>query len=365
MRQTTKSSRHAAALAALLATTVVQAVVWAGDGYHIDRHSIDGGVGAVSGNSFSLWGTIGQPDAGVANGGTFSIVGGLHGIAIDGAGDCVDAAGCADAQNDGIRDDNCVWSACNGGMCLDIPLAQFADMGGAFGACPPDTFANIHDKNHALNCFSGVNVCDPINIDAGGPFGACSADGFCNIHDANHALSVFAGTSTCSCPSGPLPEFEPEVWSEATVQIVPRWRAVHRDDRIVVDVFLNRAALALRSYQLHLQVTGGKSGQLKLVDIHIDDRRDGPFEGRADVFEAFNVSTGQMLSGLDDAEGAIAHGRVYLATFVYEAPRAARGEFVVDLADGDQAQSYLVAPQDGQIVIAGTKPAVVQISERW
>lgn len=47
--------------------------------FKIDWHSIDGGGGTSSGGSFSLNGTIGQPDASAQpmTGGTFSITGGF------------------------------------------------------------------------------------------------------------------------------------------------------------------------------------------------------------------------------------------------------------------------------------------------
>lgn len=47
--------------------------------YDINWSTIDGGGGPASGGTFSLNGTIGQPDAGVMSGGVFTITGGFWG----------------------------------------------------------------------------------------------------------------------------------------------------------------------------------------------------------------------------------------------------------------------------------------------
>jgi hypothetical protein len=268
---------------------------------------------------------------------------------------------CASVDEDLIRDDNCIWWECDTGSCLDTPLTQFADMGGAFGACPPDTFANIHDKNHALSCFAGTNPCDPINIDAGGAFGVCPPDGFCNIHDANHALSAFAGTSTCSCPSGPLPEFDPTITGSATLFASASRRVVNPGSNVQVRFFVDGPIEALRSYQLDAIVTGGEAGVLELVEIVIEDRKNAAFIGRLDDFSAFNTSTGQMLSGLEANDGVVVQKERYLATFTYKASKDASGTFVVDVHD---QETFLIAPDNGQIVVEGTEPAVIIISSR-
>ena len=48
--------------------------------YSIDWFTIDGGGGTSTGGVYSVSGTIGQPDAGVMNGGAFSLTGGFWGI---------------------------------------------------------------------------------------------------------------------------------------------------------------------------------------------------------------------------------------------------------------------------------------------
>lgn len=48
--------------------------------YSIDWFTIDGGGGTSSGGSYSVSGTIGQPDAGSMSGGAYTLVGGFWGL---------------------------------------------------------------------------------------------------------------------------------------------------------------------------------------------------------------------------------------------------------------------------------------------
>ena len=48
-------------------------------GYTLDWWTADGGGGASTGGSYSLGGTIGQPDAGTSIGGTYALAGGFWG----------------------------------------------------------------------------------------------------------------------------------------------------------------------------------------------------------------------------------------------------------------------------------------------
>jgi hypothetical protein len=276
--------------------------------------------------------------------------------------DCSIASNCADTDQSGVRDNNCEWWECAEGACAGTTLAQFADMGGAFGACPPDSFANIHDRNHSLSCFAGTNPCDSINIDAGGAFGACPPDGFCNIHDANHALAAFAGTTTCSCPAPPMPESEPVVAGTATIRMTASTRAARPGDEIVVRVFVNSTDAELRSYQLDVEVSGGSSGQLGLLDVEIEPRKDWIFARGDGVFDAFNVTSGQMLAGLEEDDGVNVADGGYLATYTYRVSKDAVGTFLIDLQHEGDAQAFLVAPQNGMIGIATVSPAVVKIA---
>jgi hypothetical protein len=62
--------------------------------FDLSWHTFDGGGGMFStGGSFSLGGTIGQPDAGVMTGGTFTLTGGFWAGAIAGTSCIGDANG--------------------------------------------------------------------------------------------------------------------------------------------------------------------------------------------------------------------------------------------------------------------------------
>ncbi len=308
----------------------------------------------------------------------------LHDFNANGVPDVCESVGCFNASSccdvavaDGIRDDGCVWCACNSGVCSAQPLGTFADMGGAFGACAPDGFSNVHDRNHALTCFSGENPCDDLNVDAGGAFGACEADGFCNVHDANHALTGFAGTNLCSCSPSPAASVDRVVVGRAQLEVRTERPMIRPARTVRVRVLVKAMSSAaarsafsgneqvnLQSYQLHLAVSGGRRGILELVDITIEPHKQFVFRGRSDVFDAFNTETAQMIAGLDDMLGVAGQGDAYLATYTYRASPDAAGQFVVDVlhdeSNGDQ--TYLVAAHGEQIVIESTTAAAIRVT---
>ncbi len=299
--------------------------------------------------------------------------GGAGGDIIEGAIDnvrvvaelgCAVVEECCDVDGNAVRDDACSWCSCETGACGVVPLAPaFADMGGAFGACPPDGFANVHDRNHALACFSGTNGCDDLNIDAGGPFGDCAPDGFCNIHDANHALAAFAGQTPCTCPPSPMPSHGTMTAGSTSLSLRARSRTAHPGDAVDVSVFIDGALRDLRSYQLHVAVSGGRTGELELIGVTIRTRGDAAFVGD---FTAVNLERGQVLSGRNVDHGVSTVAGAYLATYRYRVSRDASGVFVIDAlhdrARGDQ--SFLVASGDREVEIAGTLPATLEVSAK-
>jgi hypothetical protein len=254
---------------------------------------------------------------------------------------CVASGDCADLDANGVRDDACTWWTCSGGGCQGLP-ATFADMGGAFGACLPDGAADSNDRFHALNCFSDTDTTgdpgypcevDPpqaFNVDAGGPFGDCQPDGVCDGNDAFHALNAFSGQSACSCPSpGPAPQAPPPVVGRAVVALETRAPRGGAGEIVYVDAFLESATVAVRGYQLHVGVTGGRRAGAELVDLYIEDRPDRLFAGLP-AWEAFNLESAQLLAGVDGA-GVMAGKRRYLGTFTYRVPADAAHDLAVDL----------------------------------
>ncbi len=291
---------------------------------------------------------------------------------IEGPPQCLDLADCADIDDDGIRDDNCVWQSCDDGMCANIAIV-FADMGGQFGACAPDGAADGNDRFQALNCFADVDVdqepgypceLDPpnaLNVDAGGKFGDCNPDGVCDGNDAFAALNAFAGTSACSCPldgdPAPTIDLAPVVTAKSALHLTAPSR-VRAGELVEVDVFLSTPLDDLRGYQLHLATGGGTHGTLELVDVAIAD------EAVLDsAWSAFNIVSGQMVAGTDVPGRRVEAG--YLATFTYRASSDARGTFTVDVlhgADRDTRTYLFPTPAQGMIAIADTAPLQIEVT---
>ncbi len=318
---------------------------------------------------------------------------------------------------DNKTDNVCVWWQCGGGTCtgdptqpcsedsdcgaggpcvpsapdecLSVALTDPSDMGGGFGNCEPDGFCNNADINHALLRFATANPCSGINIDAGGPFGACPPDGFGNLFDANHAASCFAVANPCTCtpgnactlPSecisgvctggfcepvgGPAPEMGPNIVGGTGLTLETSNRTVRRGATFQVQAYVNSPLAALSGYQVHTGVTGGRSGSLELVDVSIADRDDDVFATASGVFDAFNVGTSQMLSGLHGDGFVATAGKGYLATFTYRVSDDAVGTFVIDILHDESAgdQTFLVGADDrDKIEITKTTPAVVVVT---
>ena len=208
----------------------------------------------------------------------------------------------------------------------------------------------------------------------------------CSLADALHALTCFAGDNTCTCPPSPSPEQGPTVGGSTVLRAVADARSIKAGSEVQVRIFVDEPLEALFGYQLTAVVSGGRKGSLDLVDIAIEDRRDAVYAPRspriairgsdqsafttshpsltptAALFQAFNVETAQMLAGnFDGPVSTPADG--YLATFTYRASADAVGTFVIDIVRGDVIQTLLVgADQNEQIVVSGTRPAVIVVT---
>jgi hypothetical protein len=332
----------------------------------------------------------------------------------------VSTAPCSDGDQDfdGIRDDNCAFWQCIDGVCLEAATV-FADIGGSNGNCIPDGAADGNDRFHALNCFANQSTlgtagypCElsppaALHADAGGPFGACCPDGVCDGNDAFHALHGFAGDSPCQCPAnfvcpcpvpsagvclgnklqactsdrdcgggscqlvlcqpGPAPispgEGGPQIVAAATLRLESSQDKIRAGETVDVVVTLGNALADLRGYQLHVVAVGGDAGSLDLVDLSIEARKDHVFAGLPD-WRAFNVSTQQVLAGID-ASGVEAPQGAYLATLVFRASEDAAGTFTIDLLHDDsqpaQRTFLFPTPAGAKIQVQETSPAVVTV----
>jgi hypothetical protein len=64
---------------ALIAMVTTGAALASNQAYTLDWWTVDGGGWTSSGGNYTLGGTIGQPDAGVMQGGAYTLVGGFWG----------------------------------------------------------------------------------------------------------------------------------------------------------------------------------------------------------------------------------------------------------------------------------------------
>ncbi len=289
---------------------------------------------------------------------------------------CQDDADCADGDADGIRDDNCTFSECVGGACVETDIV-FADMGGQFGQCGPDGTADGNDRFHALNCFANTDpnggpadpyMCEPsapqaYNVDAGGPFGSCAADGVCDGNDAFHALNAFDGTSLCSCPANPAPAIDPIVIATARLILVPHTDHAAPGEVIDVHVYLDTPLKDLRGYQLHVRTRGGRRAELRLIDMGL--HQPSVLTARShSPWSAFNVETRQLLIGLDEPGIPVRPG--YLATFTFQVPMTARGTYLIELCHDDRRhddRTFLFTTDPAtRIAIKDSMPALLTIT---
>ncbi len=298
-----------------------------------------------------------------------------------GGGDCTIVSDCADLDNNGVRDDGCVWWLCGAGVCQATEVV-FGDMGGQFGACAPDGTADGNDRFLALNCFADVDPNTPppasfpceveapvaFNVDCGGQFGSCEPDGVCDGNDAFAALNAFEGASSCSCPldGGPSPMITPEVVGTTAVRLDPQSPAVRPGGTVEVTVRLDAAVFDLRGYQLHFEVLGGTAGALDLIDLAVQEHDDHVFDPGA-WWDAYNLRTRQLVAGLD-RPGVNALDGAYLATLTLRASKDARGTFIVSLAyDPDDASARTVlfpTSAHGYIAIEEVTAAHIEVVHR-
>jgi hypothetical protein len=289
----------------------------------------------------------------------------------DVAQNCKTDAACADLDENGVRDDACVWWSCDAGACNGTDV-DFANYGGKFGECTPDGIVDANDGFHALNCFSNQSTsgvpgetypCEenaPLaaNVDAASLGSPCTPDGVCDANDYFTALNVFEGVSPCSC-AGPAPGYAPTTSARVSMTLSAAQASVRPGGVVSVAARIDQPLADLRGYQLHVETSGGHSGQLELVDMTIEPRKDVAL---ADQWRAFNLESAQLAAGRSSAGVSTAAG-AYLATFTFRATKDASGSFVIDLrrADAGGRSALFTTPVDQQLDISGTTPARVDV----
>lgn len=258
--------------------------------------------------------------------------------------ECAAFSSCADLDGDQRRDNPCVWWACVEGTCQPTPI-QFADLGGQFGACPPDGVVDGNDRFHALNCFANQDTtpgspypCDvaaphALRADAGGAFSTCVPDGVCDGNEAFLTLNEFGGVAGCRCTAngglpGPAPIAPPTV---AGAFDPPRLTSRPGTEE-TLDIVLPEPPADLHGYQLGLSISGGLSGHIEVVDMVIDAWRVAP-GASGPTWRAFNRTRGSVVAGFDTPPTPVTG---YLVTVIVRASHDAAGVFVIELASASQ-----------------------------
>jgi len=300
----------------------------------------------------------------------YAFDGDLQNLSIAVIGPCTTLSDCADLDGNGVRDNGCVWWACDAGTCASMEIA-FADMGGFAGDCAPDGTADINDRFHVLNCFANQNTtgdgeypCElapPVafNVDSAGLDTPCVPDGVCDGNDAFAVIDAFDGTSPCSCGGGPMPHVPITVVGKVTLDVRPRQVHVQPGDWLDVDVFLGSAVEQLVGYQLHLRSVGSRSGRLELVDMRLDPDKRSVF-GIETPWMAFNRDRAQMLAGYDGA-GIRAAAGAYLGTFHYRVPADASGTIVLELVV-ERGLSAVFLADPAKRVFVDSRPASIHVA---
>jgi hypothetical protein len=123
---------------AIVLTAGAAALAPQGPSFDLSWHTVDGGGGTSTGGGFELDGTIGQPDAGVMSGGTFTFTGGVFGAA---APPCPWDCGGDNDGNVGIVDFLELLAQWDGGGSCDfdgggVGIVDFLKLLANWGPCP-------------------------------------------------------------------------------------------------------------------------------------------------------------------------------------------------------------------------------------
>jgi hypothetical protein len=119
----------------------------------------------------------------------------------------------------------------------------------------------------------------------------------------------------------------------------------------------------LQSYQLHVHASDGSSGQLTLVDIAIEDRKNSVLDPST-ALTAFNVERSQMLASVQQHH--VAARGTYLATFTFRVSDDAAGRFVIDVSpdEANGNQTVLINNDTNRIAISSTDAGLLHVVSR-
>jgi len=199
-------------------------------------------------------------------------------------------------------------------------------------------FANVIDLNGIISCFQGysddtINLYSCDQVPAATLTGDClPPDGIINVDDILACVDFMFYGIDYPCPDpcftgpeAPMPLEEPTATAE--LEAVESPSQINPGDYVDVDVDIAGTA-DLRAYQVSVDISGGSSGTLNLVDVFIDETRsDYAFFGTGETtYPALDVA-GRRVANVLQTGSVDATGAVYAATFRFQATSTASGDF--------------------------------------
>ncbi len=331
-----------------------------GYGFEITRSTVDGGGGRMSSISFTLTGTVGQPDAETNTGGIYTLTGGFHSAATTAPPkECIAAADCDDALV-------CTFDSCGANICSNSP-ALYGDVAGLAG-CGPDGVVDLFDIIAILDGFSGNSVCALSQVDIAGSQGACTPDGVVNIFDVLNGLNVSQGAVPCDCSGdgAPIPQPPGDALTGSISQrqsgtvvltLSPRSRSVKPGGTLWVDVFASGAG-DVRGYQFAVSTTGGDHGELKVTGTLVEDDRSDYLFTQTENISAEKTAAAMVIGMYSDVSLT---DRSYLGTVALRATKEAVGVFELKLKLKSGRNTMIVGAQHLLMPIQFEGPIVIDV----
>ncbi len=265
----------------------------------------------------------------------------------------------------------CFVGVCDDGICDRIP--------NKYGDVNHDTTVSLFDLFCVLDGFADIFVnCSFEDID----INPCAGNGTVNLGDLFAVLNAFSDIDPCCacnpvppapgapCPGGPAcsaPAADRSGTSDLgitsntagdapSLQLIPSRRTAHAGDVIEVAVYVDNVT-DLRGYEIAVQTTGGRRGQLELLDAQIADRSDFVLNG------VENVKATDPRGRVAGAaySGGVSAKRAYLGTFTFQASTDAVGAFRVTLKRGNEVLT-LANSNDESMPVGRISPAVILIT---
>jgi len=143
------------------------------------------------------------------------------------------------------------------------------------------------------------------------------------------------------------------------VTVVPRQQAANAGEVISFDVYVSNVG-DLRTYQIAMDIVGGREGALTRIPGQIDATRSDFVFGTSQNVNAVDDTSGRL--GGVRFEGGVNVGQAaYLGTFHYQVPEGASGQFVAKVRMGEDS---FLADTNNQTLPFNAAGAAVTVGTR-